>query len=164
MSKPTSAENTAPTIGDKVAAPVTDMNGEESFAVGTLTEINSRWAYVELSDGTVIKVGKTKIEPVQVTEAEEREEEEDKPKRIAANYTYTSCRAASGRISCDNRDPVAENLRGMTLEQVYSIVHATIDVPLTDLKHKYMHLNNGQQRMCLGNRLRGWIKKNGGEL
>lgn len=86
--------------------------------------------------------------------------------RIAENYEYNECRAASGRKSCDNGDEIALNLRGKPLEHVYEIVseiisEGTDEKPediLKQLMIKYSHLNPGQQRMCLGNRLRGFYR------
>lgn len=74
------------------------------------------------------------------------------------DYNYTPCVAASGRASKDNDDMVAQKLRGQDLRLVYKIVAAEIEVSVTELKAKYGHLNPGQQRMCLGNRLRGHYK------
>lgn len=195
------------TVGQKVVAPI---NGEDGtiFETGKLVSINSRFAKVELSDGRVISVGCTKIEPFVVKAApkaknkpivnrdvcpacESRDvihyhdsENAEQAKsfdrenaclacghewgrqirrsegRIADNYEYTKVKAASGRSSVDNNDEVAQALREKTLEQVYTEVSATVGIEVKALKALYVHLNPGQQRMCLGNRLRGWLKKN----
>ena len=67
---------------------------------------------------------------------------------------YIPCVAASGRASLDNGDAIALQLRGQTLEFAYEIASEHLDIPSASLKSKYAHLNPGQQRMCLGNRLR----------
>lgn len=79
--------------------------------------------------------------------------------RIAENYEYKPCVAASGRMSCDNADDVAAILRGRPLEEVYQIVADMMKTDIADLATRYQHLNNGQQRMNLGNRLRGFLRK-----
>jgi len=59
----------------------------------------------------------------------------------------------------DNGDPVAVALRGCTtLDDVYRETAALLRVPESELRAKYAHLNNGQQRMNCGNRLRGAFK------
>lgn len=79
--------------------------------------------------------------------------------RIAEGYKYSPCIAASGRTSCDNDDSVAHILRGRELNEVYTIVAEQMGVPEKELKARYGHLNSGQQRMNLGNRLRGFVRK-----
>ncbi len=81
-----------------------------------------------------------------------------KPK-IRDRSHYMPCRAASGRKSCDNNDGIAVKLRGKLLDEVYLIVSDYLQVDVGVLKAKYSHLNNGQQRMCLGNKLRHHFKK-----
>lgn len=65
-----------------------------------------------------------------------------------------NCRASSGRKSIDNGDGLALQLRGQTLEFAYELGAKHLGETVTALKAKYKHLNPGQQRMCLGNRLR----------
>jgi hypothetical protein len=56
----------------------------------------------------------------------------------------------------DNGDTVAIILRSCTsLDDVYKTASKHLGVPESTLREKYAHLNNGQQRMNLGNRLRG---------
>lgn len=188
-------------VGTKVVAPVTDSEGEVSFVVGKLIDINSRFAKVDI-DGEVIRVGKTKIEIF------ETEEKDDKPSkiitcpecgsehthsfkqaekngtwvsgmeagdrvcvdcgtvfkqgkrpRIADGYVYAEAKAASGRKSCDNEDQVAKLLRGKSLEEVYAIAAEMMGIATEALVNKYFHLNPGHQRMCVGNSLRGFLKR-----
>lgn len=69
----------------------------------------------------------------------------------------------SGAIPLDNNDEAADLLRGKQSEEQYKIVAALLAQvsgvskreALQALKDKYGKLNLGQQRMVLGNRLRG---------
>lgn len=67
-------------------------------------------------------------------------------------------RAAKGER--DVGDPVAVQLRECkTLEDTYRVGADFLGVPEAELKAKYGHLNAGQQRMNIGNRMRGKWKK-----
>lgn len=59
----------------------------------------------------------------------------------------------------DIGDTVAEMLRGKTLGGMYTLASRFLRVPEDELRAKYGHLNNGQQRMNLGNRMRAWERK-----
>lgn len=74
-------------------------------------------------------------------------------------YEYEVCLSASGKKSKDNADEVAIMLRGKTLDEVYEIAESWLIISADDLKARYAHLNAGQQRMNVGNRLRACIKK-----
>jgi hypothetical protein len=67
---------------------------------------------------------------------------------------YVKGKTADGKTTIDNGDEVAELLRGKDLEQTYAVVAKQTKTPIEELKTKYQHLNVGQQRMNLGNRLR----------
>lgn len=59
----------------------------------------------------------------------------------------------------DNGDEVAELLRSAkTLDDVYRIGARFLGVKEAELRAKYEKLNPGQQRMCVGNRMRGKAK------
>lgn len=63
----------------------------------------------------------------------------------------------------DNGDEVAVLLRACsTLGDVYKAAAKALKENEAQLRGKYTHLNPGQQRMCLGNRLRSYFKKKGG--
>lgn len=126
-------------IGCKVVCPVTDEDGELSHKIGLLNNINKRYATVEFADGEIIKVGKSKIELMP---------EAKKPVKTKTH------RASSGRKSVDNGDNIALMLRDKSLDEVYTISSNILKIPEQQLRAKYNHLNAGQQRMCLGNRLR----------
>lgn len=74
-------------------------------------------------------------------------------------YRYEVCLSASGKKSKDNADEVAIMLRGKTLDEVYEIAESRLIISAEELKARYAHLNAGQQRMNVGNRLRAHIKK-----
>ena len=76
---------------------------------------------------------------------------------IRANIEkYQRAKAASGAMSQHNGDVVAQTLAGLPLESVLAIANKMTS---TDLSAKYTHLNVGQQRMNLGNRIRGAARK-----
>ncbi len=147
-------------IGSTVITPITDDSGELQHVVGTLIGLNQRMAKIELDTGEVINVGKTKIEilPAKKPTKKNSPEGGEPAGRIAAGYSYEKTTAASGRKSCDNGDAIAIDLRGRELADCYRIVSKAIGVPRKELEDKYRHLNPGQQRMCIGNRLRGFIR------
>jgi hypothetical protein len=68
-------------------------------------------------------------------------------------------RTESGAPSVDIRDALAKPLRGCTLDEVYKIAAKELEASEKSLRDAYNHLNNGQQRMTLGNRLRGQARK-----
>ena len=57
-------------------------------------------------------------------------------------------------VYVDCGDYTAAWLRGKTLHQVYETAAELLDLDLDTLYEKYSHLNNGQVRMVLGNRIR----------
>ena len=58
----------------------------------------------------------------------------------------------------DSGDELAVMLRGKDLDEVYEMASDILDVEAVDLYAKYEHLNPGQQRMVLGNRIRHAMK------
>jgi len=72
---------------------------------------------------------------------------------------YQKAKAASGAVSHNNGDSVATALQGANLDEVYSLAAEITETPAKDLQAKYGHLNAGQQRMNLGNRIRGVVNK-----
>lgn len=70
---------------------------------------------------------------------------------------YTKVKSASGSASMHNGDPVATTLAGMNVDEC--IVIAIAMTGQDDLSTRYSHLNIGQQRMNLGNRIRGAVAK-----
>ncbi len=68
---------------------------------------------------------------------------------------YVRCKTASGNMSLHNGDPVARKLAGKELAEVYKLAAEATNLPLTQLRTRYSHLNPGMQRMNLGNLIRG---------
>ena len=87
------------------------------------------------------------------------EVEVEHPLAKIRKYKYEVCLSASGKKSKDNADEVAIMLRGKTLDEVYEIAESWLIISAEELKARYAHLNAGQQRMNVGNRLRSCIKK-----
>lgn len=73
--------------------------------------------------------------------------------------TYTKGRAASGAMSHNNGDAVAQALVGANLDEVVKLGSEVLEVTQKELREKYAHLNVGQQRMNIGNRIRGAVNK-----
>lgn len=61
----------------------------------------------------------------------------------------------------DVGDPLATELRGRSLDEVYEIAADRLGEKPESLRQKYSHLDNGRQRMVLGNRMRATMKKEG---
>lgn len=103
---------------------------------------------------------------VEVVETADTATPLDAPKGKMALLRDTSYRStlqtvltATGNKSLDNGDTIAQMLRGADLETVYKIGAKELKVTVEELKKKYGHLNPGQQRMNVGNRIRGAIRK-----
>lgn len=77
----------------------------------------------------------------------------------AYRATLVATASASGNKSFDNGDAVALLLRGADLDTVYKIGAKELGVEEKELRTKYAHLNAGQQRMNIGNRVRAAIRK-----
>lgn len=90
-------------------------------------------------------------------EEDGKEEPLSRIKKYVKNYETVL--ASSGKKSKDSGDRVAVELRGLTLDAVYGAVATALDTDVETLVAKYQHLNEGQQRMCLGNRLRGLYRR-----
>lgn len=71
-----------------------------------------------------------------------------------SRYTKHDVKTASGRNVFDVADKVANRLRGKTLEEAYEVAAKALGESVKALAAKYGHLNPGQQRMNLGNRMR----------
>lgn len=61
---------------------------------------------------------------------------------------------ADGKVNVDCGDQLAAELRTLTLPETYAKAAVALNTTEEALVEKYKHLNPGQQRMCLGNRLR----------
>lgn len=72
---------------------------------------------------------------------------------------YQSARSASGSKSMHNGDAVACALVGATLAEVVKLGAEVLECTQKELTEKYAKLNIGQQRMNIGNRIRGVVNK-----
>ena len=97
----------------------------------------------------------------ELTQEELDEDEKKKPLSRVKDYLdkYDVVIAASGKKSRDAGDKVAKDLRGMTLADVYGRASSILNINEEELVAKYTHLNEGQQRMVLGNRIRGHYRR-----
>lgn len=139
-------------IGSTVSTPVSNKDDEQDYILGELKWLKNGFAGVQ-NGRRLIKVAQDKIEALPAIDPI------SKPKSRKANPVRNVCISSSGRVSHDNGDSVASDLRGKTLEEVYCVVADQIKIPVPELQAKYSHLNPGQQRMSLGNRLRGHLKR-----
>lgn len=71
-----------------------------------------------------------------------------------SRYVRHEVKTESGRKAFDIGDKVADRLRGKTLDEAYDAAAKVLGESTKALRAKYEHLNPGQQRMCLGNRMR----------
>lgn len=71
---------------------------------------------------------------------------------------YASVKSARGHSSHICGDDVSMMLIGKTVEEVAEIVEEYTGWSGAALLAQYAHLNPGQQRMCIGNRFRTWVK------
>lgn len=93
------------------------------------------------------------------TQAVETTETEGKVRIAIPTEKYVSAKTANGGASKHNGDAVATALAGRTIDQVYGMASEMLDTAEEDLRAKYAHLNVGQQRMNLGNRIRGAVNR-----
>jgi hypothetical protein len=80
---------------------------------------------------------------------------------VPATYLqhYVKTKKADGSTCLDNNDNVAAHLRGLELNEIYELVADKLNCSERDLMTRYSHLNLGQQRMSLGNLLRGFYTR-----
>jgi hypothetical protein len=119
----------------------------------TIAAIRGRW--VDLSDGTTV----SRAQVVEIGAHALWERNGAKIDFAPYRDQYVKTRLEDGRRRVDSGDAVAVALRGADIEQVYTTVAAAIGVPAPELRARYSHLNIGQQRMNLGNRLRAHNKR-----
>lgn len=72
---------------------------------------------------------------------------------------YVDTVSASGNRSLHNGDDVASTLAGMEPRDVVILAEMVLGMEAGELWNKYQNLNNGQQRMNSGNRIRNAIKR-----
>lgn len=157
-----------------------EYNG--AVILGTLISINSRFAKVMIDKGEIVKVGCSKVTlpPIKpgviassqiqdyhtLTPPKTQKKITPRPDKNTSTQTTNLPeplkkirKTSSGKI--DNGDSVATLLRGLNLEEVYATAAEELGETVEKLKSRYSNLNPGQQRMCLGNRMRGARKARG---
>lgn len=89
-------------------------------------------------------------------------DEDDAPRSMSIKPEY---RQRYGSLKIDGRttqtcgDETAMQLVGMDLPSTYRLVANECGLDVDELMNRYAHLNNGQQKMCLSNRLRAFRRK-----
>jgi hypothetical protein len=73
-------------------------------------------------------------------------------------YT-TVTKAGAVKRSIDKGDALALQLRALELSGVYAEVAKIVGLSKNDLVSRFAHLNNGMQRMSLGNMARKYLKE-----
>lgn len=92
--------------------------------------------------------------------AEQEKDTGSKKVRIKPDLSkYVSGVSGSGKKTKRSDDDVAQALDGFTIAEVYAVASQMADTSVRDLQSKYGHLNDGMQRMNLGNRIRGAVAK-----
>ena len=129
--------------------------------IATINSIKGRWINITFKalDGgalTTKNVGFKDVGFKDVTPAPTEDTSGRKNGVVDAKYLsrYNRVKLEDGAIVKDNGDDAAQLLRGVELDEVFKIVAHKLGVTIKSLHEKYDHLNNGQQRMNLGNRLR----------
>lgn len=152
----------------EINAPIVVTGNAYAGLTGKIATISKGWYEVELDDGRVQKMRAKHLlvnVPAEEQDTDEDEELTDAQKMKATlerhRTGYEKTVAHSGSASLDNGDKVAKALRG--LHPVEAMVLANMVVvpldPEFDAFAKYGHLNNGQQRMNSGNKIRGAVKR-----
>lgn len=102
-------------------------------------------------------------EPCQLESDDDAEDETGSKMAKALNKArgaYTKSVASSGKKSLHNGDPIATLLAGCEPIEVCQLADLVCEEPIGTHDAKYSHLNQGQQRMNAGNKIRGRIKRN----
>ena len=115
----------------------------------------------EQHDTEVEEFEKAMIGEIAPATIDEVDEADDSKNIVPSKYRsrYHQVESAKGKRSLDNGDPVAQALRGLELADVYQVVASELGEDHAELEERYAHLNPGQQRMVLGNKLRAYWRK-----
>ena len=151
---------------------VANFKGQQVFVGETVTaerggkQVATGWIAVTLADGSSAKARAKDLSDIrevkQVLTCDDEgnevvaEKSERKNGVVDARYLdrYVTVKLDNGATVKDNGDDVAQLLRGMELVEIYELASAKLGIDMSELTLKYEHLNPGQQRMNLGNRLR----------
>jgi hypothetical protein len=138
----------------------------EDDATFTVTTYNKGWFTLTSIDDERIEMKLRKADvdngiQGQDYDPSDEDEDEDKVSKMAKQLskyreTYVVGIAPSGRKSLHNGSVIALMLEGCTLDEVYTQTRVLLG---EDFTGRYAHLNQGSQRMNLGNRLRAAHKK-----
>lgn len=94
-------------------------------------------------------------------EGEEPEVDEENEKSIVKKryrQRYAKSKSASGNSSKICGDGTSKELEGLTLDEAYHHVADVTGEDVSDMVQRWAHLNVGQQRMLVGNKLRKFYK------
>lgn len=110
---------------------------------------------------------KVRAKDVVPYEPKHSDEDEPQPRGMAKTLNryrdnYEPHLTPQGKKSLSNGDWLAQQLAGLTPDEVVVVAASVLDQP--GLTERYAHLNPGQQRMNAGNRLRAAIKKDSGMI
>lgn len=141
----------------------TDADGE--FQNGTVVSVEKGWVGIETEEGETIKKRAKDIELVEDEELEDEELEDEngvltmskKLRKYAVNYTKAT-KGVSRTKHCGDGIAQILNDKVENVAHLYKATSKLTGVPEADLKGRYGHLNQGQQRMNLGNRIRAAFK------
>ena len=140
------------TVGQPVKSDI-DVTG--NWCLGRILEFNKTHITYAPADGSdIIKTSRKHV--YKSTEDEVKKVRVINVNDVLATKKKSKLRDKSGlKQSKDNGDATARALRGLNLNSVYEYASEFLKIPKNELKNRYNHLNHGQQRMCIGNKLRG---------
>ena len=105
------------------------------------------------------KIEKAKLKLLDMDEKEEQEVKSMSSTMLKYRKQYEPSLSASGRKSLNSGDEIAHLLSGLEPRAVISAAERLLDLKTNELWDKYSSLNQGQQRMNAGNRIRGAVKR-----
>lgn len=114
------------------------------------------WLTIELSDGSQVKARERDVRFADeggITNRRVGDRKYDCSKYVRKISGKLNL-SASGNATMDNGDELARKLRGLGLDDVYAQASKVLGESQAALRAKYEHLNEGMQRMNLGNRMR----------
>ncbi len=116
---------------------------------------------IVLPRGDVIKATKEEIEEAIAAEDAALAALAEMEASPFARLTKATCDVylRGDKKSYDNGDEIAHFLRPRALSDVYIFAACLLHEDVVLLRQRYAHLNPGQQRMNLGNRIRGAARK-----
>ena len=116
---------------------------------------------ITLPRGDVIKATKEEIEEAVAAEDAALAALAEMEASPFARLTKATCDVylRGDKKSYDNGDEIAQFLRSRALIDVYIFAACLLREDVVLLRQRYAHLNPGQQRMNLGNRIRGAARK-----